>query len=88
MNNRWADSGIAIISMRGDWMHFEILVEDQSGKRMLDTLIPKIICILTPDRFTSLPEQAAENLFGNVPEVFRAPALPLGRQFNGSILSG
>ena len=24
-------------------MHFEILVEDQSGKRMLDTLIPKII---------------------------------------------
>ena len=29
--------------MRGDWMHFEILVEDQSGKRMLDILIPKII---------------------------------------------
>ncbi len=24
-------------------MHFEILVEDQSGKKMLDTLIPKII---------------------------------------------
>ena len=24
-------------------MHFEILVEDQSGKRMLDILIPKII---------------------------------------------
>ena len=24
-------------------MHFEILVEDQSGKRALDTLIPKII---------------------------------------------
>ena len=29
--------------MRGDWMHFEILVEDQSGKRMLDILLPKII---------------------------------------------
>ena len=24
-------------------MHFEILVEDQSGKRLLDILIPKII---------------------------------------------
>ena len=24
-------------------MHFEILVEDQSGKKMLDILIPKII---------------------------------------------
>ena len=24
-------------------MHFEILVEDQSGKRMLDILVPKII---------------------------------------------
>jgi hypothetical protein len=29
--------------MRGDWMHFEILVEDQSGKKMLDILVPKII---------------------------------------------
>lgn len=35
--------------------------------------------------FDLLFEQAAENLFGNVPEVFRAPALPLGRQFNGIV---
>ncbi len=35
--------------------------------------------------FDLLFEQAAENLFGNVPEVFRAPALPLGRQFKGII---
>ena len=33
--------------------------------------------------FDLLFEQAAEDLFGSVPEVFRAPALPLGRQFNG-----
>ena len=35
--------------------------------------------------FDLLFEQAAENLFGNVLEVFRAPALPLGRQFNGIV---
>jgi len=29
--------------MRGDQMHFEILVEDQSGKKALDILIPKIV---------------------------------------------
>lgn len=39
----WVGSGTAIIWMRGDKMHFEILVEDQSGKTALDTLIPKII---------------------------------------------
>lgn len=32
-----------IIWMRGKSMHFEILVEDQSGKKALDILIPKII---------------------------------------------
>jgi hypothetical protein len=31
-------------------MHFEILVEDQSGKRMLDFLVPRIIA--TADSFT------------------------------------
>ena len=35
--------------------------------------------------FDLLFERAAENLFGNVPEVFRAPALPLVRQFNGIV---
>jgi hypothetical protein len=29
--------------MRGNKMHFEILVEDQSGKKALDILIPKLI---------------------------------------------
>jgi len=29
--------------MRGDWMHFEILVEDHSGKKALDILVPKVI---------------------------------------------
>lgn len=29
--------------MRGEWVHFEILVEDQSGKKALDILVPKII---------------------------------------------
>jgi hypothetical protein len=29
--------------MRGESMHFEILVEDQSGKKALDILVPKII---------------------------------------------
>ena len=35
--------------------------------------------------FDLLFEQAAEDVFGSVPEVFRAPALPLGRQFNGIV---
>ncbi|MCP5106622.1 MAG: DUF4276 family protein [bacterium] len=29
--------------MRGESMHFEILVEDQSGKKALDILVPKIV---------------------------------------------
>lgn len=35
--------GTAIIWMRGEKVHFEILVEDQSGKKALDILVPKII---------------------------------------------
>jgi hypothetical protein len=35
--------GIAIIWMQDKIMHFEILVEDQSGKVALDVLVPKII---------------------------------------------
>ncbi len=35
--------GIATISTRGDPMHFEVLVEDKSGKKALDILIPKIV---------------------------------------------
>ena len=37
------DSGIATILTRGDRMHFEILVEDQSGKKALDILTRKIV---------------------------------------------
>ena len=35
--------GTATIWMRGEQMHFEILVEDHSGKKALDILVPKII---------------------------------------------
>ena len=35
--------------------------------------------------FDSLFEQAMEDAFGSMPEVFRAPTLPLGRQFNGIV---
>ena len=35
--------------------------------------------------FDLLFEQAAEDLFDSAPEVFRAPALPLGRQFKGIV---
>ncbi len=37
------DCGTAITWMQGDTMHVEILVEDQSGKKMLDILVPKIL---------------------------------------------
>ena len=35
--------------------------------------------------FDLLFEQAAKEVFDSLPEVFRAPALPLGRQFNGIV---
>ena len=35
--------------------------------------------------FDSLFEQATEDIFGSVPEVFRAPALPSGSEFNGIV---
>lgn len=35
--------------------------------------------------FDLLFEEAAQDVFGAVPEVFRAPALPLGRDFNGIV---
>ncbi|MDB9464782.1 hypothetical protein [Dolichospermum circinale] len=39
---------------QGEYMHFEILVEDISGKTTLDILVPKII---NPEQhtFTALP---------------------------------
>ena len=42
----WVAYGIVIIWMRGERMHFEILVEDRSGKKALDILVPKIIGML------------------------------------------
>ena len=38
-----ADSGTVIIWTKGKRMHLEILIEDLSGKKALDILIPKII---------------------------------------------
>ncbi len=35
--------------------------------------------------FDLLFEQAAKEVFESQPEIFRAPALPLGREFNGII---
>ena len=35
--------------------------------------------------FDTLFEEAAKERFGTLPEVFRAPALPLGRDFNGIV---
>ena len=40
---------------------------------------------LITTNFDLLFEQAAEGMFDNSPEVFRAPALPLGREFDGII---
>ena len=37
------DFGTAIIWMQGNLVHFEIFVEDQSGKQALDILVQKII---------------------------------------------
>ena len=39
----WEASGTAIIWMRGEPMHFEILVEDTSGKIALKSILGKIL---------------------------------------------
>lgn len=41
--------------------------------------------LVVTTNFDPLFEQAAVDLFDSVPEVFRAPALPLGGQFNGIV---
>ncbi len=38
----WAGSGTAIILMQGKPMHIEILVEDSSGAKLLEALLPKL----------------------------------------------
>ena len=45
---------------------------------------PESIRIVTTN-FDLLFEQAAENISGQRPEIFRAPALPLGRDFKGIV---
>ena len=45
---------------------------------------PEAVCIVTTN-FDLLFEDAAQEAFGSKPEVFRAPALPLGGEFNGIV---
>ncbi len=45
---------------------------------------PEQIRIVTTN-FDLLFQRAAEDIWGSVPEVFRAPALPLGRNFRGIV---
>jgi Domain of unknown function (DUF4276) len=39
----WAGSGIAITLTRGKIMHLEFLIEDSSGERLLQSLLPKLL---------------------------------------------
>ena len=45
---------------------------------------PERVCIVTTN-FDLLFEDAAQDLFPKKPELFKAPALPLGREFNGIV---
>jgi hypothetical protein len=78
--------------MRGEPMHFEILVEDQSGKKALDILVPKIVgdthtFIVHPYKgIGRIPKNMkdADNagkriLFENLPKLLRG----YGRTFDG-----
>lgn len=39
----WAGFGMAITLMRGKSMHLEFLIEDSSGERLLQALLPKLL---------------------------------------------
>lgn len=56
-------------------LHHDLLRLFRSGERVR----------LVTTNFDHHFETAAEVLFGNLPDVYRAPALPLGREFNGII---
>ena len=77
--------GIATIWMRDKPMHFEILVEDQSGKKALDILVPKIIGdehtfrVLPykgigriPKNLRGKPDASKRILLDNLPRLLRA----------------
>ena len=51
--------------------------------RLYQKNVEKIRVVTT--NFDLLFEEAAQDVFGTMPEVFRAPALPLGRDFNGIV---
>ena len=72
----------------------ELAAEKLSGKDMEATELHKNLLQLysttekvriVTTNFDLLFEQAAESVFGSVPEVFRAPALPLGHRFKGIV---
>ncbi len=56
-------------------LHHDLLRLFRSGERVR----------LVTTNFDHHFETAAEALFGNLPDVYRAPALPLGREFNGIV---
>jgi hypothetical protein len=59
--------------MRGEAMHFEILVEDQSGKKALDILVPRILG--TEHTFKVHPYKG----IGHIPKDLRGTADPSKR---------
>ena len=92
-------SGEEIDRFLGRLQHEEVKVHERAAETLFrdgleSTELHRNLLRLYPDagpvrvvttNFDLLFEQAAENLSGSVPEVFRAPALPLGHQFNGIV---
>lgn len=92
-------SGEEIDRFLGRLQHEEVKVHERAAETLFrdgleSTELHRNLLRLYPDagpvrvvttNFDLLFEQAAENLSGSVSEVFRAPALPLGHQFNGIV---
>lgn len=91
--------GDSIDHFLGELQHEGVKVHERAAEALFrDDLVPmelhrnllrlysntEQVRIVTTN-FDLLFERAAEDLFDSVPEVFRAPALPLGRQFKGIV---
>jgi hypothetical protein len=82
---RWADQGIAVHQL----VKSRIAVPGSRPNRLHESIVRLFpsaaqLRVVTTNYDTHLTT-AAGALFGTVPEVYRAPALPLGRDFNGIV---
>ena len=92
-NDEPEDRFLGRLAHKGQQIHLQAAQELQKNDpkptnlhRDLTALYPNLDSLrIVTTNFDKLFESAAKAKFGALPEVFRAPALPLGRDFNGIV---